>query len=60
MQRPRIHVMRQAHLLDAAQALKPRVLNQVEQQTVRYADETIDGVVEDFGFAHDDKGRVEI
>ena len=44
--------MRQAHLLYPPQALKIRVLDEVEKYLERQADETINRVAEDFLFIH--------
>jgi hypothetical protein len=46
VQRARIHVVREAHLLDAPQALKERMFDQVEQDAVGHADKPVYRVVE--------------
>jgi hypothetical protein len=52
MQSARVYVMGKTHLLDASSALKIRVFDEVEQQTVGDIDEAVDGVVKYFLFFH--------
>lgn len=46
VQRARIHIMRHSELLDSAHSLHPAMVNQVEQNALRNADEPIHRVIE--------------
>ncbi len=48
VERARINVVRHTQLLDAAQTLHPRVVEQIEQNAFRHVDESVNGVVKYF------------
>ena len=53
---PGIHQVAQPELLDVAQPLEPRVIDQPQHQRVGHGDEPVDGVVEDLaGVGHADR-----
>ena len=52
VERAGVNIMGEAQLFDAPQPLEPRVLHEVEKDVIWNADETVNGVVENFLLVH--------